>query len=183
MSSSFSSSMPVVPIWFQDWRPQSVGATFAACLGLSFLAVLYKFTAYINSRINKPTRPAPPPQPLDDACDSLINQPDALGSSQKPDPCHDYPDHLNSVPTTARFSDYLLSGANRQQPTGRRLVSRWSHRFLTALAPQTLLRCLLVTLQAGLGYLIMVRPVYFSRASFSINLTSHGQLSQTMEPD
>ncbi|GAA6028937.1 hypothetical protein JCM8097_001514 [Rhodosporidiobolus ruineniae] len=49
MSTAFTTSLGAANLWFSSWTPASAGATFGACLGLFFLAILSRFLAAIRA--------------------------------------------------------------------------------------------------------------------------------------
>ncbi|GAA5876770.1 hypothetical protein JCM16303_006281 [Sporobolomyces ruberrimus] len=49
MSTYFTTSLGASNLWFSSWTPTSAGATFGACLGLFFLAILSRFLAAVKS--------------------------------------------------------------------------------------------------------------------------------------
>ncbi|GAA5986181.1 hypothetical protein JCM10908_006446 [Rhodotorula pacifica] len=48
MATAFTTSLGDANLWFSGWTPTSAGATFAACLGLAFLAVLSRFLSAVK---------------------------------------------------------------------------------------------------------------------------------------
>ncbi|GAA6011231.1 hypothetical protein JCM11491_006767 [Sporobolomyces phaffii] len=49
MSTYFTTSLGASNLWFSSWTPTTAGATFGACLGLFFLAILSRFLAAVKS--------------------------------------------------------------------------------------------------------------------------------------
>jgi hypothetical protein len=81
MSSTFSTSIPITPIWFQNWTPQTAIATFAVCLGLSILALFYRSISLVKFKVLKPNpirQTTSNQSKLDEDCDELINQSETL---------------------------------------------------------------------------------------------------------
>lgn len=48
MATAFTTSLGDANLWFSGWTPTSPGATFGACLGLFFLAVLSRFFSAVK---------------------------------------------------------------------------------------------------------------------------------------
>lgn len=48
MATAFTTSLGDANLWFSGWTPTSAGATFGACLGLFFLAVLSRFLSAVK---------------------------------------------------------------------------------------------------------------------------------------
>ncbi|EGG01871.1 uncharacterized protein MELLADRAFT_75553 [Melampsora larici-populina 98AG31] len=184
MSSTFSTSIPISPIWFQDWKPQTAAATFAVCFGLSILAFVYKSISFIKSKVLKPTheelstldhqsrRRSRSRSKLDEDCDELINRSDTLnmedghskfnntpGSPPSDSQLHSDPNR--SSETHDDFLDYP-SRSSLQVESRSKLTSRPTHRFLLIFNKPNLLRCCLVTIQAGLGYLLMLAVMTYN---------------------
>ncbi|KAG0139292.1 hypothetical protein CROQUDRAFT_666720 [Cronartium quercuum f. sp. fusiforme G11] len=160
---TFSSSMPASPIWFQDWIPQTVGATFAVCLGLSSLAILYKFTASFKLRNNFKSSLPTPPNRLDEARDHLISRPESLDDTQKSALPHDYPHAaLPRNSETQDYSDYSNAVDDQEASCQPKRKPRFIIQILCKFMKIDILRCLLVTFQAGLGYLLMLAVMTYN---------------------
>ncbi|KAH9820518.1 Ctr copper transporter [Melampsora americana] len=184
MSSTFSTSIPITPIWFQDWIPETAISTFAICLGLSILALLYKSISIIQFKLLNPSSSIHHHQHHHNHLSSNLNQSNRKSNEEfeshplnLDDEAHHQtlintphlrPDSsLHSIPTSTCSSqpphhdDHFLDYPSHPTTT-LHSNSTFSHRFSLIFQKTNLLRCFLVTLQAGLGYLLMLAVMTYN---------------------
>ncbi|GAA5910099.1 hypothetical protein JCM8208_000955 [Rhodotorula glutinis] len=159
MYTAFHTSLGSANLWFDGWTPTSPAATFAACLGLFFLAILSRVLAAVKvcaeaawstSLAHHRARRGPISLAADaDADAPVLNQDhdDDKASQLEPTPAPSYPASTSASPSSpSRFSTAV-----------------YSPPFLLAV---DLPRALLLGLQAFVAYLVMLAVMSYNAYFF-----------------
>ncbi|KDE09480.1 hypothetical protein MVLG_00381 [Microbotryum lychnidis-dioicae p1A1 Lamole] len=160
MGTSFSTTIGSSQLWFDGWIPTSSASTAGACIGLALLAILSRFLAAVRT-----------------SCEANWTQSILRQRMAQHQPLVDAT-LLNTVPTMpSGGSDRGAASdpSNKAQASNRSELGDLLHKFHSSPAPFTPLidlpRTVIFTLQAFIGYLLMLAIMTYS-AWFFISILS-----------